>query len=119
MGKRRFLGKAPPRLFHHDGRPIRDFRKAWRTACTAAGAPGALFHDLRRTFCHDAAEAGNDYKSIMDWTGHKTTSTFLRYRIVNLAGMKRAAQRVASFRQAQALTPTVVPIRQALEGGTR
>jgi integrase len=68
------------------------------------GKPGrfTLFHDLRRTFCHDAAEAGADYKTIMDWTGHKTTSTFLRYRIVSLDGMKRAANRVADYRQAQA-----------------
>ncbi len=82
--------------------PIADFRKAWATACATAKVPGALFHDLRRTFCHDAAEAGADYKTIMDWTGHKTTSTFLRYRIVSLDGMKRAAGRVADYRQAQA-----------------
>lgn len=119
MAQRVVGDRLVPWLFHHDGRPITDFRKAWTSACKAAGVPGALFHDLRRTFCHDAAEAGNDYKSIMDWTGHKTTSTFLRYRIVNLAGMKRAAQRVASFRQGQAATPTVIPIAQALEGGPR
>jgi integrase len=68
-------------LFHRDGRPIADFRKSWTTACKTAGVPGALFHDLRRTFAHDAAEAGNDYKTIMDWTGHRTTSTFIRYRM--------------------------------------
>jgi len=118
MAQRVVGDRVVPWLFHHDGCFITDFRKAWATACTTAGAPGALFHDLRRTFCHDAAEAGNDYKSIMDWTGHKTTSTFLRYRIVTLAGMKRAAQRVASFRQGQASTPTVVPIAQALERGS-
>lgn len=85
-----------PWLFHHNGRPIADFRKAWASACSAAKVPAALFHDLRRTFCHNAAEAGADYKTIMDWTGHKTTSTFLRYRIVSLDGMKRAAGRVAT-----------------------
>src|SRR4029434_230437 len=100
-------------------RPIADFRKAWATACAAAGVPGALFHDLRRTFCHDAAEAGNDYKTIMDWTGHKTTSTFLRYRIVNVAGMKRAAQRMATFRAGQAPTPSVRPLAPAAEARAR
>jgi integrase len=112
----RVLGdRIVPWLFHRHGRPIADSRKAWAAACTAAGVPGALFHDLRRTFCHDAAEAGNDYKTIMDWTGHKTTSTFLRYRIVNLAAMKRAAQRVTTFREAQGPTPTVVPLAHAAE----
>ncbi len=101
MAQRRVGDTVVPWLFHHNGRPIADFRKAWFTACTAAKVPGALFHDLRRTFCHDAAEAGADYKTIMDWTGHKTTSTFLRYRIVSLDGMRRAAGRVADYRQAQ------------------
>jgi hypothetical protein len=27
----------------------------------------------------------------MEWTGHRTTSTFLRYRISSLAAMRRAA----------------------------
>ena len=108
-----------PWLFHRSGRPIADFRKAWATACAAAGVPGALFHDLRRTFCHDAAEAGNDYKTIMDWTGHKKMSTFLRYRIVNLAGMKRAALRMATFRAGQAPTPSMRPLAPTAEGRAR
>jgi integrase len=110
----RVLGdRIVPWLFHHNGKPIADFRKAWAAACTAAGVPDALFHDLRRTFCHDAAEAGTDYGNIMAWTGHKTTATFLRYRIRSLAGMRRAAERVAGFRNGQAPTASVLPIKAA------
>jgi integrase len=29
--------------------PIKDFRQSWKLACTAAGFPELLFHDLRRT----------------------------------------------------------------------
>jgi len=33
-------------IFHHNGNPIVDIRKAWKTACKKAGVPGLLFHDL-------------------------------------------------------------------------
>ena len=36
-------------MFHRDGEPVGDFRKAWATACETAGVPDKLFHDLRRT----------------------------------------------------------------------
>jgi integrase len=38
-----------PYIFHHKGRPIGDFRKSWRAACTAAGLSGRIVHDLRRS----------------------------------------------------------------------
>src|SRR5262249_14601271 len=61
------------------------------SACATAKVPGALFHDLRRTFCYDAAEAGADYKTIMDYTRHKTPSTPLRCRILSPDGLEQAA----------------------------
>ena len=36
-------------LFARGSVPIRDFRMSWNLACQAAGVPGLLFHDLRRT----------------------------------------------------------------------
>jgi integrase len=36
-------------IFHHNGRAIVDFSKAWKSACEKAGVPGRLFHDLRRS----------------------------------------------------------------------
>jgi integrase len=35
-------------IFHRKGEPIREFRKAWSTACTKVGVR-RLFHDLRRS----------------------------------------------------------------------
>jgi len=41
-------GRIVPWVFHRAGRPIRDIRGAWKSACTKAGVTGRLFHDLRR-----------------------------------------------------------------------
>jgi integrase len=38
--------KIVPWVFHRQGIPIKNFRKAWRCACEKAGEPGQLFHDL-------------------------------------------------------------------------
>jgi integrase len=82
------------------------------------GLPDLHFHDLRRTFATDAADAGAEYAAIMEWTGHKTMSMLQRYNIKNLKAMQRVAARVETFRQAETSTPppsNVVPLRA--EGG--
>lgn len=41
-----------------DGRPVKDFRGAWAKTTKAAGVPGLLFHDLRRTAARNLRRAG-------------------------------------------------------------
>jgi integrase len=36
-------------VFHRDGEPLIDWRKAWANACKFAGFPGRRLHDCRRT----------------------------------------------------------------------
>jgi integrase len=40
-----------------DGKPVRDFRGAWASACEAAKVSGLLFHDLRRTAARNLRRA--------------------------------------------------------------
>jgi integrase len=51
-------GRVIPWVFHRDGVPIRSLRRPWRAACRAAGVPGRLIHDFRRTAVRNLEGAG-------------------------------------------------------------
>ena len=59
-------------IFHHNGNPIEDIRKAWKTACRKAGVPGLLFRDLRRSAVKNLDEAGVSRDVAKSISGHKT-----------------------------------------------
>jgi integrase len=69
-------------IFHREGKPIGDMRKAWKTACELAGVSGRLFHDLCRTFARNADNDGVSRSVAKDIMGRKTEAIYARYRIV-------------------------------------
>jgi len=77
-------------IFHHEGAPIGDFRKSWKTACKLAGVQEKLFYDLRRSGVRDMIRSGTPQSVAMSISGHKTSSMFQRYNITDDRDQRQA-----------------------------
>jgi integrase len=126
-------GKRPEdHVLTRGAKPIRDFRKRWKRLCTAVGAPGLLFHDLRRTAARNLRAAGVPGEIIMRIAGWKTSSVFKRYAIVDKDNVRAALQQLERSRWQQldhrstepeytplSQPPIDIPVQAASENGCR
>ena len=108
----RTTGQIVPWVFcHSDGSRIKDFRYAWAKACEAAGVPGRLVHDFRRTAVRNLERAGVPRSAAMAMTGHKTEAVYRRYAIVDSAMLQEAAAKLGVLHANEANSPSTVKVR--------
>lgn len=94
----RTTGQIVPWVFvHPDGTRIKNFRYAWAKACRAAGVPGRLVHDFRRTAVRNLERAGVPRPAAMKMTGHLTETVYRRYAIVDEGMMREASEKLATL----------------------
>ena len=101
---KRELGTIPRHVFCYTkgakaGQGVTEggYNKAWRKARIAAGCPGRIPHDIRRTAVRNLVGAGVPERVAMQMTGHKTRAVFERYNIVSSGYLRDAAQRLDTF----------------------
>jgi integrase len=110
-------------VFHHNGKPLVDFRRSWENATQAAGLNGLLLHDLRRSGVRNMVRAGVSESVAMKISGHRTRTTFERYNIVSEGDLDAAAEKLDAYLDRKVQEPAKVtsihagrstPIRRAM-----
>ena len=77
-----------------DGSPLKDFRDVWDAITKAAGVPGLLLHDLRRSAVRNMERRGVPRKTARQISGHKTDAVYERYNITNEQDIRDAARKI-------------------------
>jgi integrase len=112
--ERRLEQRLPecPLVFHRNGKPIKSFRRAFKTACKNAGLEGIVPHDMRRSGVRNFTKAGLSESEGMSISGHRTNAIYKRYNIIDEDLQRQSLERVAEHQKREIEERKVVPIRR-------
>jgi integrase len=77
-------------------RPIRTWRRAWRTLTSKAGLSGLRFHDLRHHAITELAESGASEQTIMAIAGHVSRRMLERYSHIRVEAKRAALEAISN-----------------------
>jgi integrase len=92
---------------------VTPFRRAWITACRAAGLSDRIPDDFRRTAIRKLERAGVPRSTAMKMVGHKMESIYRRYAIVDETILKAGAAKLQILQDAQAPMALVIQLTDA------
>ena len=94
---------ATHQVFTYGGKPLRDFRTAFRTAMEEAGVLGFRFHDLRHCAATNLRRAGVDTTTAMQIIGHSSPQMWKRYNHMREADLTQAANKLGKYLRSDTL----------------
>jgi len=74
------------------GKPYKDIKRSFKTACRRSGIQDFHFHDLRHTFASHLVMSGVDLTTVKELLGHRTLTMTLRYAHLAPAHKVKAVQ---------------------------
>jgi integrase len=116
-----------PYVFHRSGKPVKSFRRAFKAACVEVGLGrvvkdeetgkdkyiGITPHDMRRSAIRNFRKAGISESDGMKISGHRTSSVYRRYDIIDEEDQRRTMERVQKYQQNEMECRKVIPIKRA------
>jgi len=91
-----------PWVFYNPGRPgarLHVYSVAWKAARDAAGMPGRLLYDFRRTAVRNLEQAAVPRSAAMAMVGHRTQAMYSRYAIADRGLLESAGVKLTMFHQ--------------------
>jgi len=93
-GLKKLHTDSPHVFVRANGKPIRDFKRAWAKAVSDAKLGRKLFHGLRRSAAVNLMAAGVDSQTARKITGHKDAATFEQYRVLVDSALQEAGRKL-------------------------